>query len=74
MICLHDGRGKDRAPKRMIDALDKTIPIWLEEGLSVSADRMRGAGNEQQWKVVLKNGGFFILLIIITAYIVFKGQ
>ena len=32
VICLHDGRGKDRAPKRMIDALDKTFPIWLEEG------------------------------------------
>lgn len=27
-----------------------------------------------KWKVVLKNGGFFILLIIITAYIVFKDN
>lgn len=32
VICLHDGRGKDGAPGRMIGALQKTIPIWLEEG------------------------------------------
>ena len=33
VICLHDGRGKSPdAPERTIAALEKTIPIWLEEG------------------------------------------
>ena len=32
IICLHDGRGENEAPKRTIEALEKTIPIWLEEG------------------------------------------
>lgn len=33
VICLHDGRGKvDDAPEKMIAALAKTIPVWLEEG------------------------------------------
>lgn len=32
VICLHDGRGSSGAPGRTIEALDKTIPIWLEEG------------------------------------------
>lgn len=33
VICLHDGRGKkEEAPEKMIAALEKTIPIWLEEG------------------------------------------
>ena len=33
VICLHDGRGKTpEAPARTIAALEKTIPIWLEEG------------------------------------------
>lgn len=33
VICLHDGRGKaEDAPERMIAALEKTIPVWLEEG------------------------------------------
>ena len=32
VICLHDGRGSNGAPARTIVALDKTIPIWLEEG------------------------------------------
>lgn len=32
VICLHDGRGADCAPERMIEALSKTIPIWLEQG------------------------------------------
>ncbi|WP_195954102.1 polysaccharide deacetylase family protein [Clostridium saudiense] len=31
VICLHDGRGSNGAPARTIVALDKTIPIWLEE-------------------------------------------
>ncbi len=32
VICLHDGRQKKEAPEKMIAALEKTIPIWLEEG------------------------------------------
>lgn len=32
IICLHDGRGVNDAPAKMIEALEKTIPIWLEEG------------------------------------------
>ena len=32
IICLHDGRGKNEAPKRTIEALEKTIPVWIEEG------------------------------------------
>lgn len=32
IICLHDGRGKSEAPKRTIEALEKTIPVWIEEG------------------------------------------
>lgn len=29
IICLHDGRGKNEAPKRTIEALEKTIPVWI---------------------------------------------
>ena len=32
IICLHDGRGENEAPRRSIEALEKTIPIWIEEG------------------------------------------
>lgn len=32
IICLHDGRGKNEAPKRTIEVLEKTIPVWIEEG------------------------------------------
>lgn len=32
IICLHDGRGKNEAPKRTMEALEKTIPVWIEEG------------------------------------------
>lgn len=32
IICLHDGRGENEAPRRTIEALEKTIPIWIEEG------------------------------------------
>lgn len=32
IICLHDGRGKNEAPKRTIETLEKTIPVWIEEG------------------------------------------
>lgn len=31
-ICLHDGRGKDHAPARMLQALEEVIPKWLEAG------------------------------------------
>lgn len=32
VICLHDGRGKNEAPKRTIEALSKTLPVWIEKG------------------------------------------
>lgn len=32
VICLHDGRGKNDAPKRTIKALESLIPKWKEEG------------------------------------------
>lgn len=32
IICLHDGRGENEAPLRTIQALEKTLPIWLKEG------------------------------------------
>lgn len=32
IICLHDGRGGEGAVPRMLRALEKTIPIWKEEG------------------------------------------
>lgn len=32
IICLHDGRGKNNAPIRTIQALEKVIPIFLEKG------------------------------------------
>lgn len=32
IICLHDGRGRNEAPGRMIEALKKTIPCWLSQG------------------------------------------
>ncbi|QSX05870.1 polysaccharide deacetylase family protein [Sedimentibacter sp. zth1] len=31
IICLHDGRGKNHAPIRTLEALEKVIPIWLKE-------------------------------------------
>ncbi|MGN0659462.1 MAG: polysaccharide deacetylase family protein [Emergencia sp.] len=34
IICLHDGRGWGDAPGRMLDALEKTIPLWIEDGFS----------------------------------------
>lgn len=32
IICLHDGRGRDEAPLRTIEALEKVLPIWIEQG------------------------------------------
>lgn len=32
IICLHDGRGKNHAPNKMIVALGEVIPIWLSDG------------------------------------------
>lgn len=32
IICLHDGRGKNGAPQKTIDALDSVIPKLLEKG------------------------------------------
>ncbi len=37
VICLHDGRGRCSAPARMLEALEKTIPVWLEEGYQFKA-------------------------------------
>lgn len=32
IICLHDGRGKNEAPSRTIQALEKVIPYWISKG------------------------------------------
>jgi len=32
IICLHDGRGKNEAPKQMLQALEEVLPIWINEG------------------------------------------
>lgn len=32
IICLHDGRGKNEAPKRTIEALRIVLPIWQSQG------------------------------------------
>lgn len=32
IICLHDGRGKNEAPKRTIEALKIVLPIWKSQG------------------------------------------
>lgn len=32
IICLHDGRGRDEAPSRTIEALEKVIPLLKEKG------------------------------------------
>lgn len=34
IICLHDGRGRNHAPARMIEALEWMIPQWIEMGYS----------------------------------------
>lgn len=32
IICLHDGRGRDEAPKRTIEALKRVIPVLKDKG------------------------------------------
>ncbi|MGI6204074.1 MAG: polysaccharide deacetylase family protein [Anaerovoracaceae bacterium] len=34
LVCLHDGRGSEGAPGRMIAALSKMLPVWKEKGYS----------------------------------------
>lgn len=34
IVCLHDGRGRNGAPARTIEALEKVLPIWIEQGYS----------------------------------------
>lgn len=34
IICLHDGRGKNDAPKRTIEALEIVLPIWKSQGIT----------------------------------------
>lgn len=34
IICLHDGRGENEAPKRTVEALEIVIPIWKSRGFS----------------------------------------
>lgn len=34
IICLHDGRGKNEAPKRTIEALKIVLPIWKSQGFT----------------------------------------
>lgn len=32
VVCLHDGRGRNDAPRRTIAALERVIPQWIEQG------------------------------------------
>ncbi|MDO5519118.1 MAG: polysaccharide deacetylase family protein [bacterium] len=32
IICLHDGRGKNEAPERMLEALKIVLPVWKNKG------------------------------------------
>ena len=32
IICLHDGRGKNRAPIHTIEAIKDVIPLWISKG------------------------------------------
>jgi len=32
VVCLHDGRGKNGAPARTIEALRSVLPVWEKEG------------------------------------------
>ncbi len=34
IICLHDGRGKNDAPKRTVEALEIVLPIWKSQGFT----------------------------------------
>lgn len=34
IICLHDGRGKNDAPKRTVEALEIVLPIWKSHGFT----------------------------------------
>lgn len=34
IICLHDGRGKNDAPKRTVEALEIVLPIWKSQGVT----------------------------------------
>lgn len=34
IICLHDGRGKNDAPKRTVEALKIVLPIWKSQGFN----------------------------------------
>ncbi len=41
IVCLHDGRGKNNAPQRTIDALKIVLPIWIYHGYRfVTADEV----------------------------------
>ncbi len=42
IICLHDGRGKNEAPSRTLQALEKVIPIWKEQGYKFLTIDKRG--------------------------------
>lgn len=34
IICLHDGRGENDAPKRTVEALEIILPIWKSQGFT----------------------------------------
>ncbi len=41
IICLHDGRGENDAPKRTIEALEMILPTWINEGYKfIKADEL----------------------------------
>lgn len=42
IICLHDGRGRDNAPSRTIEGLEKVIPLLKEEYDFVTMEKVYG--------------------------------
>lgn len=42
IVCLHDGRGRNSAPARTIEALRIAIPFWKEEGYRFATIDSRG--------------------------------
>ena len=34
IICLHDGRSKNDAPRRTVETLEIVLPIWKSQGFT----------------------------------------
>lgn len=52
VICIHDGRGAEGAPGRTVAALEKVLPVWIEEGyrFETAEDFYRGGTAEDFYR------------------------